>query len=356
MKALLILPKGYSGFSKTTSDTLKYLGYETHIVYPGDYVKGWHKKVSSQMFRFPFKYRTKWEKFYLDKINRNYEVAYDAIQPDLVFVYNNGYLRPETLSRFKKKSKIAFFLGDCPYYTATNRHFLPLLFYADGIFTTDSFWIEALHKLGLKNLEFMYPSLPPQHFKKPLDADLYNKYKSEVLYIGMCYKTSWGFKKASFLNSFTDFDLHLHGDDSWKRWFDYFPKLEDHYRERTEYFSVEKINDMYNATKIAPVDANPGLLHAIHWRFIEALASGALPVLEWQQGVDEIFGNENVPAVKCFDESKEVVQYYLNHENERLEKVAWLTKVMEERFSIENNADLLANTLNLKVKPTALAY
>jgi spore maturation protein CgeB len=104
---------------------------------------------------------------------------------------------------------------------------------------------------------------------------------------------------------------------------------------------------MYNATKIAPVDANPGLLNAIHWRFAEALCSGALPILEWQKNVEEIFGNADVPAVKNFEEIPEIVRYYLDNEGKRVEKVAWMKKVMEDKYSIPNNANFLNNTLKL---------
>ncbi len=348
MKVLLLIPQNYDGFFHTIKDTFSFLGGEVHALNYRAMTKGWEKKVNTQIYRLPDKYRRKWEGYYFKQINEYYLTEYQRIQPDVVFIYNNEMLLPETVAHFKKHSKVAFFLGDCPYYTPTNRHFLPILFYADAVYTTDTFWISALKKLGLKQGYHMYPSFPEQHFKKELAPELYEELKSEVLYVGMCYKTSWGYKKANFINAFTDFDLHLHGGDDWKRWFEYFPKLKTVFKERTGYITVERLNDMYNATKIAPVDANPGLLHAVHWRMLEALGSGALPLMEWQEGVEELFGGiADIPAVKVFEEAKEMTQFYLEHEDKRLDMVAQLTNRINENHSLEKNADLIKQTMKL---------
>ena len=350
MKVLLLVPSRY-GFHHTFKELFTYMGAEIQTIDYHHLVKGWQEKVNTQMYRLPDKWRLKWESYYFERINKFYKEEYNRLKPDLVFIYNSELMVPDTIAHFKKGgAKIAFFLGDCPYYTPANRHFLPILFHADAIYTYDSFWVEALKKLDIKNIHYFYPNLPVnQHFKKDLPVEQYNELKSEVLYVGMCYKTSWGMKKAKFLSCFSEFDLQIHGDDSWQRWFNYYPGLKKCYRSREGggHISVERLNDMYNATKFAPVDANPGLLNAIHWRFAEALCSGALPIMEWQANVEEIFGKADVPAVKNFGEIPEIIRYYLSHEEKRAEKVAWMRKIMEEKYSIPNNADFLFNTLSL---------
>jgi spore maturation protein CgeB len=329
------------------------MGAEIQTIDYHHLVQGWQEKVNTQMYRLPDKWRLQWESYYFKRINAFYLEEYKRLKPDLVFIYNSELILPDTLIEFKKGgSKVAFFLGDCPYYTPASRHFLPLLFHADAIYTYDSFWVDAMKKLGIRNIHYFYPNLPVnQHFVRQLSPERQKELQSEILYVGMCYKTSWGLKKAKFLSCFSAFDLQIHGDESWKRWFDYYPELKKCYRPRQGggHISVEHLNDMYNATKFAPVDANPGLLHAIHWRFAEALCSGTLPVLEWQKNVEEIFGNADVPAVRNFEEVPEIIRYYLNNESKRVEKVAWMRKVMEEKYSIPNNADFLSQTLLKKI-------
>lgn len=346
MKVFLLVPSRY-GFFHSFKDTFTHLGAE---VIPMDYfkvIKGWESNVNTQIFRFPDKIRRRWEAYYFKKINEYYISEYNRLKPDVVFIYNNEMLLPETLEYFKKNSKIGFFLGDSPFYTPTNRHYLSLLFYADAIYTTDSFWIHQFSKMGMKNLNLMYPSIPlHQHHIVELTPEQRQEMQTEVLYIGMSYTDSWGYKKARFLSQFTDFDLKIHGNDDWKRWFRYFPDLEKRFIERTAYISIEKMNLMYNATKIIPIDGNPGLLHAVHWRLMEVLGSGTLPLMEWQNSLTEIFPEgADLPAVKSYDEIKEMTRFYLNNEQARMEKATWMRNHVLEKYSTENNAKLIGATL-----------
>lgn len=355
MKVLLFIPQRY-GFFHSFKETFEHLGAEVHAVDYYHVVKAWEKKINVQIFRLPNKYRLKWEAYYFKKINEYYLEEYKRLRPDVVYIYNNELLLPDTLAYFKKNgTKIGFFLGDSPFYTPTNRHYLQLLDYADAIFTTDSFWIHQFSKMGLKNLHLTYPSVPShQHFPTKLSKERYEELKTDVLYIGMSYTDSWGYKKAKFLNEFTDFDLHIHGNDDWERWFPNFPKLKNHYVERQGYISTEKMNEMYNATKIIPIDGNPGLLHAAHWRLMEVLGSGTLPLMEWQNGLKEIFPEgADLPAVHSYDEIKEMTRYYLNNEAQRVEKVEWMRNIVLEKYSIENNASLLSDALQLGIKVTS---
>jgi spore maturation protein CgeB len=348
MKVLLLVPKRY-GFFHSFRETFAHLGAE---VFPVDYyqaIKPWENSINTQIFRFPDRVRKKWESHYFEKINRHYLAEFERVKPDLVFVYNNEMLLPDTVQHFKKTAKLAFFLGDSPFYTPTNRYYLSLLFYADAIYTTDTFWIYQLKKMGMKNLHHLYPSIPShQHFEKTLTPELKTELQADVLYIGMCYTDSWGYKKARFLNHFTGFDLQIHGNDDWKRWFRFFPDLEPHFRERQGYISVERMNDMYNASKIIPIDGNPGLLNALHWRLLEVLGSGALPLLEWQHDLAEIFpAGSELPAVQSYDEIREMTRWYLDNDSKRVEKVRWMKDTLNQKFSIENNAGLIEATLQL---------
>lgn len=350
MKVLLLVPKRY-GFHHSFKETFSYLGGEIFTIDFSHEVKPWKEKVNTQIFRFPHKYRVKWESYYLKGINEFYIKEYNRIKPDVVFIYNHELMLPETLAYIKKKSKVGFFLGDIPYYTPGNRHFMTLLNMADAVYTYDSFWIDAMKKVGIKNIHYLYPNIPKdKHYEKKLASEVYEELKSEVIYIGMCYKTSWGYKKAKFMSCFTDFDLHIHGDESWKRWFEHFPELEKHFIQRQGGpLTADRMNDLYNASKIAPVDASPGLLHALHWRWVEALGSGVMPVLEWQQNIVEIFGDDkDLPVVKVFDEAREVTAYYLNNEKKRVEMVDYMRSTVEEKYSIENNARFIAETMPLK--------
>ena len=347
MKVLFLVPQQY-GFFYSLKEAFEHLNGK---VYPIDFrnlVGKREKQFNVQVFRLPDKWRLKWESYYLPKINKQYIEEFDLVGPDVVFIYNNEMLLPETLAYFKKKAKIAFFLGDNPFYTPTNRYFLSLLFHADAIFAPDTFWIAQLSKIGLKNMHHFYPGIPSQqYYETDLPEQVRRELETEVLYVGMNYTDSWGYRKAKFLDHFTGFNLQIHGNRHWRRWFKFFPDLEKHFIERSAYIPVDKMNAMYNAARILPVDGNPGVLNGVHFRMFEALGAGALPLMEWQNDLKEIFSVEaGLPAVKSYDHIVEMAAYYLHHEAERVERVKWMKKVITEKYSPWNNAQLISHALN----------
>lgn len=349
MKVLLFVPKKY-GFYHTFESVFQAWGAQIHPIDPFVVIKDWEKRVNTQIYRLPNNWRVKWEGHFLRKINQYYLNEFQKVSPDLVFVYNNGFLVPETAAYFKNNgAKLAFYLGDNPFYIPHNRHFLPLLFQADAIFAPDTFWIQQLSKIGISNIHHLLTGVPShQYFEKELTADQRRELGTEVLYVGMCYKNSWGYKKARFLNHFTGTDLQIHGDLSWERWFEEFPDLRPHFRRRTGYFSIEKINEMYNAAKIIPIDGNPGIQNGIHLRAFEALGAGSLPLMEWHQDMDLVFGNGmQLPAVRSYEEIPAMTAFYLENEDKRRTTVEWMRNTLMEKYSIEQNGALLQKALRL---------
>jgi hypothetical protein len=347
MKVLLMIPQRYGLFA-SLKDAFETLGAEIHAIDFYQFINPVEKKINVQAFRLPDTMRKRWENYYLKKINKEYRSFYGQIKPDLVFIYNNEMLLPETVAYFKRHAKVAFFLGDHPLYTPLNRYFLALLFQADAIFAPDSFWISQLSKMGINNIHHFCPGIPEQqYYEKNESEENSRKYKNDVLYIGMCYANNWGYKKARFLNHFTDFDLQIFGNKHWKRWFVFFPKLAEHFHLKTKYYPEQQMNEMFNATRIIPIDGNPGVLQGIHFRMFEALGAGALPLLEWQDDLKIIFPEDaELPAPKTYEEIQEMTAYYLSHEIERKAKVSWMKKVIREKYAPEKNGRRIAAALS----------
>jgi len=157
----------------------------------------------------------------------------------------------------------------------------------------------------------------------------------------MCYNDSWGYKKACFLNWFTGHDLKIFGNKAWKRWFLFFPKLEDYFTE-SSYVPYQKLNIMYNAAKIVPVDGNPAIFNGIHLRVFESLSSGALPVMEWNADMNFVFKDvTDLPAVKDYRAIPEILRFFL--ENDKARKRTVLE--MKQTYSREYNIDSVSNKI-----------
>lgn len=258
---------------------------------------------------------------------------------------------PETLAWIKNRNiKIAFFLGDNPLYTPNSRFNLTVLEYADAVFVPDTFWQLQLTKIGLPDIYHLVLPLPETEYFPitSLSPDDIQRFQTDVLYVGMSYNDSWGYKKAKFLSFFVNSDLQIHGNSAWKRWFQFFPQIEKHFIEKKGYIPTEKLNRMYNCTKIIPVDGNPGIFNGIHIRIFEALSSGTLPLMEWNADMDYIFNSiSDLPAVMDYRGIPEMVKYYLSNEDARQKMVSEMVKTYKNRFSDTITADYLIHKIGI---------
>ena len=138
----------------------------------------------------------------------------------------------------------------------------------------------------------------------------------------------------------------MHGNRTWKKWFEFFPELETHFIEKESFIKTEKLNQMYNQAKIIPVDGNPGLMHGLHLRVFESLGSGALPLMEWQDDLSFLFeGYNEIPAARSYSEIPELVEYYLKNEDIRLKTVETMNKIYNDKFSHIENGKIIYNSL-----------
>jgi len=344
MKASILIHPKYS-LSRIVEQILQKVDYETTQLDFRGIVSAFESKVNTQIYRLPYMYRQKWSNYYLRKINKWYITQFAQEKPDLVFVYNNEMLLPETLQWLKgEKTKIVFFLGDNPLYTHTSPYNLTVLDYADAVFVPDTFWQFQLQKIGLKNVHHLLFPLPDDDYYpvniSEIDANFKALHKADVFYAGMCYNDSWGYKKAKFLNNFSKFNLKIYGNKAWKKWLPFFPELENHYKETNGYIPTPELNNMFNLAKIIPVDGNPGIFNGIHLRALEALSAGALPLMEYNKDMDFIFeGVNDLPAVKDYREISEMAKWYVGNDKVRNEKVEEMRKTYVEKYNIEGVAE-----------------
>lgn len=347
-KTLLLCPAKYSLFNSFAA-TLKNISDEVIGFDVRTKISSGQIKLNAQIFRFPNKIRTKFEIGFLKKINKLILDEYSRLKPDLVFIYNSEYLLPETCELIKKESKLVFFMGDSPFYTPANNHYLSLLKYADLVLSPDSFWIKQLNMLGIYKTCFFIPSIDSSSYFTIEKGDIENDIKeTDVLYVGNSYVNSWGYKKAELMNQFADFNFELYGASTWKRWFKHFPALEKKFTQ-CDYIETKKLNKMFNKAKLIPVDGNPGIINGLHIRTLEALGSGSLPLIEYREDVDGIIFKEfgkDLPLIQNYAKVKEVVQYYLKNEAERKDLALKMKAFIGEKYSPKNNADLIVRQLN----------
>jgi spore maturation protein CgeB len=108
------------------------------------------------------------------------------------------------------------------------------------------------------------------------------------------------------------------------------------------------MNRMYNRAAVIPVDGNPGIINGVHLRMFEALAAGALPLIEYRNDVDSLLFNgfeDQLPLVRDYRKVADMAEYYLNNERERSGLVYRMDEFLAREYSHELNASRLAEAL-----------
>jgi len=336
MKVLFLSPSFYS-LDRTIRTGFERLGHEVyHYDFRKD-LKKWQQQVNTQIFRLPFKYRDKWEGYYFPLLNSKIIKVFDKVQPEIVFIYNNESLLPKTIEYFKsKQAKIIFIMGDCPYYTPTNKYYMHLFFYADLIVTPDSMWGEQLKLLGIKNILVDFPGFDDSmlNFREPTEAET-KKYNSDVLFVGTGYVDAWGYKRTLFASKFAKLNLKVLGTKHWLKWLEFFPELKPKFELQKERISQEELIIRSKCAKVYPVDANPAILNGVHLRIFDCVAHGILPLIEYRKDHDKFFEGVQIPSIKNYDEAESLAIRYINNDQLRENTLKSLRQYMLDKFKAD---------------------
>ena len=347
--ALLLCPLKYSLFNSFIS-ILSEMAEEVFSIDISEAISTSEAKLNGYIKKIPFSLRRQWVKYYQGKINNYVIHKCNTFKPDLILIYNSSMLLPSTIEILRKKATVLFFLGDSPFYTHQNDYYLPCLTHSDLILSPDTFWAEQLNTLGITQTMYFVPSPDESsYFKLENKEDIISANSSEILYVGSCYLTSWGYKKALLMSKFTGFSFQLYGNRAWKRWFQFFPELESVFNE-SDFIPVTTLNQMFNAARLIPVDGNPGIINGYHIRLFEVLSAGALPLVEYRHDIKKnLFGKfiGDLPVIYDYNKAKEVATHFLRNDSERQELVSAMFRYIKDEYSPRLNAERIVEKLYL---------
>ncbi len=253
----------------------------------------------------------------VDWVNKEYHNRFCTEHPDLIMIYNNQMIHPDTIAAFKRTgAKICFVLGDNPLYSHTSDFNLKILELSDYTVCPDSGWSESLDRIGIPNICLDFIAATRKYFYQTPDipSDMISRYKSDILFIGRSYSDSAGYKRTLFLSKFASNDLKIYGSREWHRWLPFFPELARKFHLLTQRLSDSEYNYAMNCCKIYPIDINPGIQNGIHLRVFEAISAGAYPLVEWTADLESIFGSE-LQYIKKFSDADDIAQKILQDEN-----------------------------------------
>ena len=332
MKCLLLAPSRYP-FIRSISHGMEALGIEVRTLDYQDFFSARKNAVYNNYTSLPKKLRRYWEEPYVRRANEEYLRIFEEYGPDLVFIYNDQLVQPETIAAFKSKSRVAFYLGDHPLYTPTNIHNLSILFASDYTITPDSFWRTQLMRMGLDNVVVDHFGMNDAMYQ-PMTVTVEQRalYGADLVYIGSASKTNWGYKRARFLNLFSGLDLRAYISGSMDRWYGEFPALASkiHMHDR---FDPGFNNLVYNCGKLAPVEQVPSLFHGIHVRVFDALGAGILPLCEYSKDIEDVFEGIDVPLIHDYREAEALARHWITADQDRASIVERMRVRASERYA-----------------------
>ncbi|GAI90278.1 unnamed protein product, partial [marine sediment metagenome] len=220
-----------------------------------------------------------------------------------------------------------------------DNYFLYNLMEVDHVFSMDSTWIEQLKVIGLKNISFLQSGVDDETFFVQSQTDeFYNEHQSDIVFIGNCHSTIEGYKRTLFLSQFTGMSLKIHGNIGWKKWFDHFPELKNHFVLKTSPYSFEKMNKIYNSCLIAPIDTYPGVISGLHPKIFDCIAAGIFPLVEYRRDTEDLFENTGIALVRDYTKARDLAEYFLRNEAERKEILQNLRELVLAKYTSLNFA------------------
>lgn len=346
MKCLLIISGGHS-ITKSVVNGFNSHNWDVMVVNYKDFFNSTVNSFIKNLEFAPNRLKDLWKTPYIRLLNKNYVGIFEKENPDLVFIYNNQYLLPDTLELVRKKSKIVFILGDHPLYTPTNPYNLHLLKYADYIICPDTFWLEQIKIIGINNVYFDFFSYDPESYYPFSPSQKQRKiYNSDLVYIGTAHKTAWGYKRFLFLSHFKMFDLkaYISGDGYTNKWSKLFPELNNKIIKH-DVVDNQFNNMVYNCSKIAPIELVPSLFNGIHIRVFDVLGAGIFPLCEYSKDLEILFQGLDVPLIKHYSEAEGLTRALLNDDKYR----KMLIKQMRIRVEDMHNPKIVISRMLNKV-------
>ena len=133
------------------------------------------------------------------------------------------------------------------------------------------------------------------------------------------------------LDSVSDLGLHIYGPKVWSKTYAFSYKLAFCHQTDKYIKTRKQLCSIYDRSKIGINVNHLQATSGIGYRVFDLLASSALPITNFQEESDlkRLFGEDHdIPTYRNPEELRQKAKYYLNHEDERRELVAYCNQLV----------------------------
>lgn len=245
--------------------------------------------------------------------SRQFVRAARSFQPDLIIVVSGNLITATALQAIRRSTRSALFhyYGEDFFNPLNTKDTLRRsIYFYDHLFTTKTFNISELTRIGLKHISYIPCGyIPSSHYPVKISEVEGRKYGSDLAFVG-----TWEAERASTLSELREFDLRI--------WGGYWHKankalgLSSCIQYRPVY--CEEMSRVFNSSKINLAFLRKANRDRHTQRTFEIPACGGFQLAE---RTDEVLGFfEEGSEIECFDsvaELKDKARYYIGHETQR---------------------------------------
>ena len=274
----------------------------------------------------PWEYRSLIQKRFSDKdegeinrltkeISNGYLIkAIEGFKPDLFLTVFGLHIEPEIFQLLKKEGIVSccWFLDD-PWGFEEASRIAPNY---DFFFTHEPTTVEKYKAIGVKNAYYLPEACNSNmHRRVDLTEEEKARYSCDLSFVGRPHSNRIG-----FLERLADYDLGIWGD-GWDD-IDLSPRLkgcikggEVPQQEMVKIFNVSKIAlNLHPTSGLKGMEAGEGICP----RTFAIAGSGAFQLVDWRGEMERLFRvGEEIITFRDIDEVPGLVDYYLNHPDER---------------------------------------
>ena len=258
-----------------------------------------------------------------EKFNRQIEEYVEYEKPDVIYVVQGIQLFPELIDKFKRNAFVVCSLSDrLSLFPGIEKY----LVHYDAVYSYSNPDVEELKKLGI---DAVYtPAAADRSVYYPIDC----KKVHDLCFVGVMYPERKELL-TKLVHDLPDLDIAIFGKYTSRtdlkgnlEWF-----MDK--RLRTTFANREilpgKVNEVYNSSKICLNMNRANAGNSWAGRFACIAASKSFQIMNYNEMADEQFG-DCVCLYHDYDELLSSIQYYLEHEDER---VSCAEKLYEKYFT-----------------------
>jgi len=158
--------------------------------------------------------------------------------------------------------------------------------------------------------------------------------------------------RVKYLDAVSDQGLKLYGTKNWVDVAQYSLDLLRCFQFDQFIKTREQLVDVYQRSKIALNISHHQAVNGFPYRIFDIMASNALLITEYKENSDlfKLFGkNMPIPMYRDENELKELVHYYLTHEEERLKCVAECNQLIANGHTFEDRIKKIFSLLDIRL-------